>query len=118
MAAMGLQSGSAFPETRNIRYPTPGTILPSVLLHVLDVSNVTDIKRHIIQPPVGTDGQWVAPFNRKAIKDAATGNDMPSRVEVWVAGNWLFLGVVVNPLLQGGDYFIWEKVVEALKIFV
>lgn len=58
MSAMGVQSGSAFPEMRNIRYPTPGTTLPTVLLHVLDVSNVTDIKRHVIQPPQqGVEGQ-------------------------------------------------------------
>lgn len=57
MSAMGMQSGSAFPEMRSIRYPTPGTVLPTVLLHVLDVSNVTDIKRYVIQPPKEVDGQ-------------------------------------------------------------
>lgn len=57
MSAMGVQSGSAFPEMRSIRYPTPGTLLPAVILHVLDVSNVTDIKRHIIQPPSASEGQ-------------------------------------------------------------
>lgn len=54
---MGVPSGSAFPETHSIRYPTPGTLLPAVLLHVLDISNMTDIKRNVIQPPIGLDGQ-------------------------------------------------------------
>lgn len=57
---MGVLSGSAFPELHSIRYPTPGTLLPAVLLHVLDISNMTDIKRNVIQPPIGLDGQWVA----------------------------------------------------------
>lgn len=57
MAAMGVQNGAEFPEMRSLRYPTPGTQLPQVLLHVLDVSNVTDIKRHVIQPPAALDGQ-------------------------------------------------------------
>lgn len=57
LSAMGMRSGGAFPEMRSIRYPTPGTVLPTVLLHVMDVSNVSDIKRHVIQPPIGLDAQ-------------------------------------------------------------
>lgn len=57
MSAMGMQSGAVFPETRSLRYPTPGTVLPEVLMHVLDVSNVTAVKRYVIQPPQTLQGQ-------------------------------------------------------------
>jgi len=52
-----ISSGSIFPETRTIRYPTPGTSNPEVQLWIYDVTNFTDIQKFYIQPPLTLDGQ-------------------------------------------------------------
>nr|CAD7396636.1 unnamed protein product [Timema cristinae] len=48
---------SVFPESRTVRYPTPGTTNPEVKLWVVDVSNVTDPLRWEVKPPEVLDGQ-------------------------------------------------------------
>ncbi|KAF5307855.1 hypothetical protein FQR65_LT06587 [Abscondita terminalis] len=44
-------SAPTFPPYRSVRYPTPGTPNPTVQLWVLDISNVTDLKRWQVMPP-------------------------------------------------------------------
>lgn len=53
----GLTSKGSFPESRSIRYPTPGTLNPEVTLWLLDLSNLTDIKKHWIKEPILLEGQ-------------------------------------------------------------
>lgn len=51
-------SGSvSFPETRTLRYPTPGTNNPVVYIEVVDISNIFSIQRWNITPPIALDGQ-------------------------------------------------------------
>lgn len=57
IAAGGVGSGSSFPETRTVRYPTPGTVNPEVLLWVIDITNITDIQKLHVSPPIAMDGQ-------------------------------------------------------------
>lgn len=57
LATSGLGSGSSFPETRSVRYPTPGSVNPEVHLWVIDITNVTEILRWHVTPPVALDGQ-------------------------------------------------------------
>lgn len=57
IAGSGMTSESSFPETRNVRYPTPGTMNPEVTLWVVDISNLTDIQYFMLKPPPALDGQ-------------------------------------------------------------
>lgn len=57
IATSGVGGGSSFPETRSVRYPTPGSINPEVHLWVIDITNVTDILRWHVTPPIALDGQ-------------------------------------------------------------
>lgn len=50
-------SSSAFPETRTIRYPTPGTYNPVVTLWILDVTNISVPLKWLIKPPIVLEGQ-------------------------------------------------------------
>lgn len=60
IAANGMISGSSFPETRNVRYPTPGTVNPEVSMWIADISNTTaDILKWQLKPPPALDGQLV-----------------------------------------------------------
>lgn len=49
--------GSTFPETRSVRYPTPGTNNPEVRLQIVDISNMNAIQRWNVTPPITLDGQ-------------------------------------------------------------
>ncbi|XP_037033924.1 dipeptidyl peptidase 4 isoform X2 [Bradysia coprophila] len=57
IAAGGVGSGSTFPETRSVRYPTPGTVNPDSRLWVVDLTNTSDIQRWQVTPPIALDGQ-------------------------------------------------------------
>jgi Dipeptidyl peptidase IV (DPP IV) N-terminal region len=57
--AGGLTSKGAFPESRSVRYPTPGTLNPEVTLWLLDLSNLTDVKKYWIKEPISLEGQYV-----------------------------------------------------------
>lgn len=57
MTANGIGSASSFPETRTVRYPTPGTANPDVRLWILDVTNVTEVHRYNVVPPIALEGQ-------------------------------------------------------------
>lgn len=57
MTANGIGSVNSFPETRSIRYPTPGTANPAVGLWILDVTNTSDIRRSNVHPPMALEGQ-------------------------------------------------------------
>ncbi|XP_063236972.1 inactive dipeptidyl peptidase 10 [Bacillus rossius redtenbacheri] len=48
---------TAFPESRSIRYPTPGTTNPTVKLWVLDVTNASEPLRWEVRPPEALQGQ-------------------------------------------------------------
>lgn len=50
-------SSSTFPETRTIRYPTPGTNNPEVTLWILDVTNVANPLKWLVKPPIVLEGQ-------------------------------------------------------------
>lgn len=53
----GLTSKGAFPESRGVRYPTPGTLNPEVTLWLLNVSNPTDVQKYWIKEPISLEGQ-------------------------------------------------------------
>jgi len=55
--AGGLTSKGAFPESRSVRYPTPGTLNPEVTLWLLDLSNLTDVQKYWIKEPISLEGQ-------------------------------------------------------------
>lgn len=57
MMASGIGGTSSFPETRTVRYPTPGTANPEVRLWILDVTNTSDIMRWNVIPPMALEGQ-------------------------------------------------------------
>lgn len=54
----GMSSGSSFPETKNVRYPTPGTANPEVQLWIVKFVNIsTDFTFIPLRPPPSLDGQ-------------------------------------------------------------
>lgn len=53
----GLTSKGSFPESRSVRYPTPGTLNPEVMLWLLDLSNLADVKKYWIKEPISMEGQ-------------------------------------------------------------
>lgn len=57
MTSHGLGGGSSFPETRTVRYPTPGTNNPVVHLEIVDISNINALQRWNVTPPITLDGQ-------------------------------------------------------------
>lgn len=57
IAAGSVGSGSSFPETRSVRYPTPGTTNPESRLWVVDLTNTSDIQHWQVTPPIALDGQ-------------------------------------------------------------
>lgn len=60
-AVMAVQSisSTSFPETRTIRYPTPGSRNPEVQLWIANVSNTNALRIWPVKPPITLDGQWV-----------------------------------------------------------
>ncbi|XP_055386032.1 inactive dipeptidyl peptidase 10 isoform X2 [Condylostylus longicornis] len=56
ITASGMNSGSSFPETRNVRYPTPGTTNPEVTIYIVNITDVDQITKTIIKPPSALDG--------------------------------------------------------------
>lgn len=58
-AVMAVQSisSTSFPETRTIRYPTPGSRNPDVQLWIANVSNTNALRIWIVKPPITLDGQ-------------------------------------------------------------
>ncbi|XP_034669509.1 dipeptidyl peptidase 4 isoform X1 [Drosophila subobscura] len=70
-AGSGYSAGSYFPETKNVRYPTPGTVNPEVQLWVVDISNFGAIEHVELRPPKSLNGQdyyltsagWVSDSN-------------------------------------------------------
>lgn len=57
MAVHSIGGGSSFPETKTIRYPTPGTVNPDVQLWIVDVSNTSVFQQWPVTPPITLDGQ-------------------------------------------------------------
>lgn len=57
MLTGGLTSKGSFPDARNIRYPTPGTFNPEVTLWLLDLHNLTDVKKYQLKEPISLEGQ-------------------------------------------------------------
>lgn len=55
----GLTSKGTFPDSLNVRYPTPGTLNPEVTLWLLDLSNITDVQKYQLKEPISLEGQWV-----------------------------------------------------------
>jgi hypothetical protein len=60
----GLTSKGSFPDSRSVRYPTPGTLNPEVTLWLLDLTNLTAVQKYWIKEPISMEGQWVD-FNLK-----------------------------------------------------
>lgn len=48
---------TSFPETRTIRYPTPGSKNPDIQLWIVDVSNSSAFQHWPVKPPITLDGQ-------------------------------------------------------------
>jgi len=57
IAGSGMTSGSSFPETKNVRYPTPGTANPEVQLWIVDITNFLSIVKMELRPPPVLIGQ-------------------------------------------------------------
>lgn len=57
LTASGLDNEGTFPASKMLRYPTPGTLNPEVNLWVIDASNITDLQRWEVKPPIAFDGQ-------------------------------------------------------------
>jgi len=53
----GIFSENIFPETKIVRYPTPGTANPDVQLWAVDITNLSAIQKFKIKPPASLDGQ-------------------------------------------------------------
>ena len=53
----GLSTGSSFPETKNVRYPTPASPNPEVQLFVVDKTNKIAIQQYELKPPPTLEGQ-------------------------------------------------------------
>ncbi|XP_031617317.1 inactive dipeptidyl peptidase 10 isoform X1 [Contarinia nasturtii] len=72
-AVMAVHSfgSTSFPESRTVRYPTPGSKNPEVKLWIVDISNTSTIHQYPVTPPITLDGQevyitsagWVAGTN-------------------------------------------------------
>ncbi|XP_005178045.2 prolyl endopeptidase FAP [Musca domestica] len=69
----GVSAGSSFPETKNVRYPTPGTTNPEVKLWIVNITNITEIQHIELKPPPSLDEHdyyltsagWVTDSNRQ-----------------------------------------------------
>ncbi|XP_043064293.1 dipeptidyl aminopeptidase-like protein 6 isoform X2 [Drosophila ficusphila] len=69
----GLLSRNFFPETKNVRYPTPGTANPEVQLWAVDITNLSAIQKFQLKPPASLDGQdyyltsagWISDTNQQ-----------------------------------------------------
>uniref|UniRef100_A0A182VLT5 Dipeptidylpeptidase IV N-terminal domain-containing protein n=1 Tax=Anopheles merus TaxID=30066 RepID=A0A182VLT5_ANOME len=46
-----------FPVSKTIRYPTPGSVNPEVSLWVMDISNVSNIRKWEVIRPAALEGQ-------------------------------------------------------------
>lgn len=57
MAVNSIGGGGSFPETRTVRYPTPGSVNPDVRLSIVDVSNTSSFSQWPVTPPITLDGQ-------------------------------------------------------------
>lgn len=53
----GMSAGSSFPETKNVRYPTPGTPNPEIQLWMINLTDISDIQHILMKPPPSLDGQ-------------------------------------------------------------
>ncbi|XP_017064521.2 dipeptidyl peptidase 4-like [Drosophila eugracilis] len=53
----GIFPGNFFPETKTVRFPTPGTVNPEVQLWVVDITNLSAIQKCRIKPPASLDEQ-------------------------------------------------------------
>ncbi|KAJ8915617.1 hypothetical protein NQ315_003401 [Exocentrus adspersus] len=51
------QGPPSFPDSRTVRYPTPGSMNPTVQLWVVDISNLTNLEHHRVMPPKALVGQ-------------------------------------------------------------
>ncbi|XP_055836833.1 inactive dipeptidyl peptidase 10 isoform X2 [Episyrphus balteatus] len=95
-AGAGMSSGSSFPETKSVRYPTPGTTNPEVHLWIVDISNLTDIQRNLVKPPPSLDGQdyyltsagWVTQGNHQISTVYMMRSQNYSIVATCFAPNW------------------------------
>ncbi|XP_023716434.1 inactive dipeptidyl peptidase 10 [Cryptotermes secundus] len=48
---------TTFPESRTVRYPTPGTTNPVVKLWIIDIRNITETQRWEVKPPEVLESQ-------------------------------------------------------------
>lgn len=71
IVAPGAASAAFFPESRTVRYPTPGTANPEVKLWVVDIRNTSDLTPKEVRPPAVledtdyylTSADWVGTDN-------------------------------------------------------
>lgn len=57
IAASGEGNRELFPVSKTIRYPTPGSVNPEVSLWVMDISNVSNIRKWEVIRPAALEGQ-------------------------------------------------------------
>lgn len=58
-AVMAVHSfgSTSFPETRKVRYPTPGSKNPDVKLMIVNITNTSTLQQYPVTPPITLDGQ-------------------------------------------------------------
>lgn len=56
-SVQGAGGRASFPETRSIRYPTPGTANPDVQLWIVDLTNTSSIQQWPVTSPIIMESQ-------------------------------------------------------------
>ncbi|XP_072401432.1 inactive dipeptidyl peptidase 10 isoform X1 [Diabrotica undecimpunctata] len=90
------QRAPSFPSSRTLRYPTPGTPIPSVQLWIVDISNLTSLEYHLVQPPKAlqrqdyylTSAGWIGQNNTQVAVVWINRAQNLSIVSACLAPNW------------------------------
>ncbi|XP_050518361.1 inactive dipeptidyl peptidase 10 isoform X2 [Diabrotica virgifera virgifera] len=90
------QRAPNFPSSRTLRYPTPGTPIPSVQLWIVDISNLTSLEYHLVQPPKAlqrqdyylTSAGWIGQNNTQVAVVWINRAQNLSIVSACLAPNW------------------------------
>ncbi|XP_050306548.1 dipeptidyl aminopeptidase-like protein 6 isoform X1 [Anthonomus grandis grandis] len=86
----------SFPDSKTVRYPTPGTPIPQVELWVVDLTNLTSLEYHQVLPPKALTGQdyymtsagWIGQKNTQVAVVWVNRAQNLSIVSACLAPNW------------------------------
>ncbi|XP_026469614.1 inactive dipeptidyl peptidase 10 [Ctenocephalides felis] len=96
IAAAGVSEGGTFPDSRTVRYPTPGTPIPKVKLWIVDMTNLTDLQMWEVKPPLALEGQdfyltsanWIGQNNHQVAAVWMNRAQNHSIISACLAPNW------------------------------